>query len=137
MLRRYLMARNVSVCAAFGSKDHYRTPAGSGRNLFVDLGAGGNKTGHHRIAFRNIVTDLFVPGECATDKGDSGVRNVEQIAPYPVLSQDERRNIYLLPLLRIIGKIVGQKQGGGNPFIEGQWRAGNPCARRSLVEKQV
>src|ERR1700722_11667112 len=109
MFLRRLVTADVPVCAPLGSKDHDRTAPGRSRDLFVNLGAGGNDTRYHRIALRDIVTHLLVPSQRAADEGDSGVRNRQQIPPYPVLSQDERSNVHLLPLLRIIGKIVGQK----------------------------
>ena len=62
---------------------------------------------------------------------------MEQITPYPVLPQNEGGNIHFLPLQRIIWKIMGEKQGGWDPFIKRQWGARDPGARRSLVEKQV
>src|SRR5580658_10234859 len=65
MLVRYSMARNVLVCAALCSEDHDCSPARSSGDLFVNLGARRNNTAHHRIAFRNIVADLFVSREHA------------------------------------------------------------------------
>ena len=121
MLAGYSMARNVVVCAALCSENYDRSPTVGSGDLFVNLGARRNNTAHHRIAFRNIVADLFVPRERAANEGDSGVRNVQQITPYSVLPKNERRNIHFLPLLRIIGKIVCEKQSGWDPFIECQW----------------
>src|SRR3984885_9924262 len=89
MFAGHFMAGDVLVCASLCSKDHDRSPARSSGDFFVNLGAGGNNTADHRIALRNIVADLFVPGECAANKGDSGVRNIQQIAPYSVLTQNE------------------------------------------------
>src|ERR1700677_3466524 len=70
MLPRYSMARDVLVCAALGSKDHHCSSGCSSGDLFVDLGARRNNPAHHWIAFRNIVADLFVPGERTTNEGD-------------------------------------------------------------------
>src|ERR1700678_1164127 len=103
MLVRCSMARSVVVCAALCSKNHDCSPARSSGDLFVNLGARRNNTAHHRIAFRNIVSDLFVPREHAANESHSGVRNVQEITPNSVLPKNERRNIHFLPLLRIIG----------------------------------
>ena len=73
MLAHYSMARNVLVRATLRSKDHDCSPARSSGDFFVNLGARRNNTAHHRIAFRNIVADLFVPLERAANEGDAGV----------------------------------------------------------------
>ena len=82
MLFGHFVARNVLVCAALGSKDHDRSPACSSGDLFMDLGARRNNTAHHRIAFRNIVADLFVPRERTANEGYSGV--LKHSADHPI-----------------------------------------------------
>ena len=88
VLASHFMAGNVLGGTALRSKYYNRSPACSSGDLFVNLGARGNNSAHHRIAFRYIVADLFVPGERAANEGDSGVRNIQQITPYSVLPQE-------------------------------------------------